>query len=680
MSSLIGASERPRTSGGAGATAVARSGRRLAGPSSRRLACRWPLVVLGLLCFAGKPGWANSIPEVADLSEPDPYTIVQEGISVRLEMEHVAPDAGPGLREEDDILFRFTIEDTATGLPLSGLFPAAWMDLIDSQRPADPRLCNERVEEFASGSILTRAELDLNVYYVLALNHDSTISVVDPLFGYGGTKLLALIPLASPGNDWVASPEGRRIFVSLPDSDRLAVVDTASWTVTSELDIGSRPTEVALQPDGAYLWVALEGDPETAEGSGVAVVDTRSLQVVARLATGAGPHEIAFRPDSRFAWMTNGGDDSVSQIDVRTLTQVRRLETGDGPASIAYSRRAGAVYVTHTVDGYVVAIDGQSGEITSRIRSLPGLGQIRFVPGSRLGLAVNPRADTLIVIDTASNRIVQTGEMKRGPDQIAFTDDLAYIRHRGSEIVLMIPLDEIGEAGTVVPVIDFPGGQEAFGRAVRASRAPAIVRAPGAVAVLVANPADQVIYYYKEGMAAPMGAFKNYGREPLAALAIDRSLGERSRQGVYETAAKLRSPGRYEIAFYLETPRIVHCFAAEVESNPERDAERLAAMPLQVESLIDAQEVTRGTTLRARFRLVDPVTGSPSAGLEDVRILAYSNANWQRRQWAEETSPGIYESSFTFPDAGTYYLSIEAPSGRLPMHRSLRTSIRVAAE
>ena len=638
------------------------------------------LAVLALGGLAGATSAApDSIPELAIESptEPDPLRIEQEGISVRLEIRHVAAKAGPELREGDDVRFRFFIEDTATGLPLPGLYPAAWMDLIDGQRARDPRLCAERVEEFASGSILTRAELDLNVYYVLALNNDATISVVDPLFGYGGTKLLALIRLSSPGEDWATSADGKRLFVSLPGSDRLAVIDTANWRVVSELPIGARPTTVALQPDGAYLWVALDGEPSSGVGSGVAVLDTRSLEVVADIATGAGPHAIAFRPDSRFAWLTHAGDDSVSLIDVHALRRIRRLETGEAPASVAYSPRAGAAYVTHAGDGHIVALDGASSEVVARIRSLPGLGQIRFVPDSRYGLAVNPRADTLEIFDTASNRIVQTGEMQRGPDQIAFTDDLAYVRHGGSEIVLMVPLDEIGEPGSVVPVIDFPGGEAPFGRAARPSRAPAIVRAPGAVAVLVANPADQMIYYYKEGMAAPMGAFKNYGREPRAVLAIDRSLREKSRPGVYETAAKLRSPGRYEIAFLLDTPRIVHCFAAEVRSDPAREARRLAARPLRVESLIERREVVPGSTVRARFRLLDPATGQPSAGLEDVRILAYSTANWQQRKWAEETAPGVYESTFKLPDPGTYYLSVEALSGRLPFHRSRRTSVRV---
>jgi hypothetical protein len=39
------------------------------------------------------------------------------------------------------------------------------------------------------------AYADLNVYYVLVMNEDNTISVVDPLFGFGGSKLLSYVRL-----------------------------------------------------------------------------------------------------------------------------------------------------------------------------------------------------------------------------------------------------------------------------------------------------------------------------------------------------------------------------------------------------------------------------------------------------------------------------------------------------
>jgi hypothetical protein len=47
-----------------------------------------------------------------------------------------------------------------------------------------------------------RPDVDLNTYYVLALNQEANISVIDPLLGFGTSKLLTLVILKSPGEDW----------------------------------------------------------------------------------------------------------------------------------------------------------------------------------------------------------------------------------------------------------------------------------------------------------------------------------------------------------------------------------------------------------------------------------------------------------------------------------------------
>ena len=82
-----------------------------------------------------------------------------------------------------------------------------------------------------------------------------------------------------------------------------------------------------------------------------------------------------------------------------------------------------------------------------------------------------------------------------------------------------------------------------------------MVPAPEGNSVLVANPADRVIYYYSEGMAAPMGSFQNYRRNPRAVMVVDRSLREVT-SGVYSTTTKLPKSGIYDVAFLLDSPRI----------------------------------------------------------------------------------------------------------------------------
>src|SRR6185312_2994031 len=121
-------------------------------------------------------------------------------------------------------------------------------------------------------------------------------------------------------------------------------------------------------------------------------------------------------------------------------------------------------------------------------------------------------------------RIVQTAETEYEPDQVTFSSKIAFVRQKGSAIVLMVPLDMAGHENKPIPLAEFPAGQHALDEISLPSFASTIVSVPGEDAVLVANAGDKSIYYYKEGMAAPMGYFSNYDKEARAVAVIDRTL------------------------------------------------------------------------------------------------------------------------------------------------------------
>ncbi len=589
--------------------------------------------------------------------------IVQEGIAIEFSMQPArASNKSSGkLQEGDDAVFRYTITHTVTGTPLTGANPAAWMSLRRENKTAQARTCREIVQGFLSGSFFSQAELDLNTYYVLALNDDATITVVDPLYGFGGTKLLALVSLKSPGEDWVLTADEERLFVSLPESNQVAVIDATSWQPIANLEVGPHPTRLALQADQRYLWVAHGAAGSPAQVSGVTVVTAAELGIAARISTGRGAHQIALSDDDRFAFVTNRDEGTVSIIDVRELRKIKDIKTGPQPSSVSFSSLSKMAYVVNEGDGTIVVIDGNHQGIVARVQAEPGLGQIKFAPSGRLGFVVNPEKDLVHILDAATNRIVQTGDVEDGPDQVAFSKELAYIRHRGSETVLMIPLTQVGVEGKAVPVVDFPGGQNPFGKAVRPSPSDAIVQAPGANAVLVANPADKAIYFYQEGMAAPMGSFSNYSREPRAVLVVDRSLRERS-PGVYETTARLRRAGLYDVAFLLDAPRLVHCFEIAVEPNPHL-AQTGKARSVTIMPLVTNRVVPVGERVRLQFRLIDPETKQPKTDLTDVRALTFlAPGIWHQRHLAQPVRDGIYEIEFVPPQPGIYYVYLECPS------------------
>lgn len=617
-----------------------------------------------------------TLPLAATEAPPFRGHLTRDGVDVSLAIDPL--DGADALMEDVYARVRVEMRDGHTGKPLSAVYPAAWLDLLPPGGDEEGETCKTKVETFLGGSLLSQAEVDLNVFYVLALNDDASISVVDPLFGFGGSKLLAMPRLEKPGEDWALTEDQQRLFVAMPTADKVAVVETLGWKVVTNIEVGPGPRRVALQPDGAFLWVVFDGPDqsgqEAARISGVSIVGTTALKETGRILTAAGATDLAFSGDNRLAFVANAAAGTVSVIDVARRETVAEVATGSRPSHLAWSATAGALYVSDPVDGTVAVIDGASHELVTRIPLEPGIGKIGFAPDGRFALVPNPTGNSLFVLDAAKNRMVQHGEVESGPDQVAFSDELAYVRHRDSEIVLTIPLAAIGDEGRPIQVIDFPGGTHPPGDE-NPPPAAGMVQAPGAPAMLIANGEDGSIYYYKEGMAAPMGQFKNYGRRPRAVMVVDRSLTE-AEPGVYQTGIRLRRPGSYELAFFVDTPRIVHCFPLTVAANPAKEAARRPKILVQPLDLITSATV--GQPLELSFKVIDPATGEGVEGLTDFEVLTVlAPGRWHHREAADEIGGGVYRVTFTPTQAGIYYAYAGARSRGATFNRNPYRTFRV---
>ena len=196
--------------------------------------------------------------------------------------------------------------------------------------------------------------------------------------------------------------------------------------------------------------------------------------------------------------------------------------------------------------------------------------------------------------------------------------------------------------------------------AIEASLADVIVPAPEGNSVLVANPADRIIYYYSEGMAAPMGSFQNYRRKPRALMVVDRSLREVT-SGVYSTTTKLPKSGIYDVAFLLDSPRITHCFKAEAKPNPDVRQEKQVA--IRVEYLNQEKQLRVGENYKLRFKIIDTATLKAKSDLKDVRVLTFlASATWQKRDFARPVGDGVYELDIKVPQTGLYFVFVESRS------------------
>ncbi|HYO63972.1 MAG TPA: YncE family protein [Pyrinomonadaceae bacterium] len=619
-----------------------------------------------------KSGAKPAPPASATEAARGPQKFVREGVEVEFTVEPVSSAAGKSeLLAGQEAVVRFRVRDTATRTPLSGVRPSAWVSRRAAAQTPDAAQCRERVNSYLQGSLRARPDVDLNAYYVLALNEEPNISVIDPLLGFGGSKLVTLVFLKGTGADWALTADRARLFVSMPLVNQVAVVDTATWKVVANLDAGERPTRVGLQPDGKYLWVTNDaGAP-----GGVTVIDAAGLKVAARIPTGAGAHEIAFTEDSATAFVTNRDDGTLSVVDVGKLAKVRDVKTGAPASALAFSPLSKALYVANEADGTISVVDSRSHELRTRIAAQPGLRGLRFAPGGRWGFVPNAARSVVHVFDASTDRLAHTIAVGDAPTQVAFSDTFAYVRSLGTEEVTAVRLNTVGKEPDVIKL---PGGQQPPGASRAAlSSADAFTPAPEGGTMLLANPADKLIYYYSEGMAAPMGNFQNYKREMRAVKVVDRSLREESR-GVYATTMRLPKEGTYDVSFLLDSPRVVHCFEASAKPNPALKPEQKVA--LQIEYLDKEQRPRVGENYKVRFRLKDAATGRPKGELTDVRVLFFlSPGVWQKRELAKHVGEGVYELEVSVPQNGLYMVFVESRSQGVEFRELPHLTLQTAA-
>nr|AYM54205.1 hypothetical protein [Sorangium cellulosum] len=639
-------------------------------------------------------------PEAAP-PQPEASRIERDGLSISFTLRPLsegtprggaAPAEGPAAVEAfADAVAEFTLRDAATGAPVRGLSPLGWMSRPEAGGDAgaaggdaggepgvaaDEAGCRAKVKRFMAGLLSARPEVDMNAYFLWTLNRDSTLSVINPQVALGRTKLRSVVSLAGPGVSLALHPDRERLYVSLRGGRGLAVVDTRRGLVSANVPVGEEPAAVAVAPDGRTVWVGNDGDGT------VSVVDARSTDVLRTLRVGPGHHEIAFTGagGASAAWITSRQGAAVAVVDAATLEPLGEVEVGEGAVSIAASDEAGVVYVANAERAEVVILDAARRAVAGRVPLKPGLDAVRFEPRGRFAFALNPAANEVAVLDASTGAVAHTLAGFAAPDAVTFTGAFAYVRNRGAARVSLI--DRAGLGGPAAPpIVNVAVGQGApvAARAEppgQGALAAPMAPAPEGNGAIIASPADRSLYFYVEGMMAPIGTFSNYGREPAAVVVEDRSLKE-VRPGVYATAVRLGAAGPHDVALLLDRPRAAVCLEATVAPArcPEGGARGGAAgcggdpgPGVALEPLFAPDlRLEAGAPATLRFRAT-PKEAAPALDAKEMEIMIVRfPAGYRFGGAPRPEGDGVFSVTFTPPAPGQYRFLAAAPQRGLPL-------------
>ena len=267
---------------------------------------------------------------------------------------------------------RFTISQN--NKPLGGLRPKVWLSLRRSEQVAAETGCEAKIKGFLSGQLATRADADLNSYYLITLNQDKTVTFIDPQVAWSGGKLQGIVQLPEQGLDWAMSKDGKWLYVTMPDADAVALIDTSAHALVRTISTGkgSRPARLAFSPDENNVWVGLDGLAEAA------VIDRSGNSTVRRVSAGNGFHQIAFTPDGKLVLITNTKANTVSVIDTSTLAKLSDIAVGNTPLKPVWMPKAERFYVPSINDPAMSVIDPFSRKVETGIEV--GRGVVEAAP------------------------------------------------------------------------------------------------------------------------------------------------------------------------------------------------------------------------------------------------------------------------------------------------------------
>ncbi len=177
--------------------------------------------------------------------------------------------------------------------------------------------------------------------------------------------------------------------------------------------------EVAISPDHRFAYASEFGKFAAGKfiesGTHISVLDLASQSIIHRIDTGAfkGPHAMRFDQAGQL-WVIfeETGELGVIDCETRALTETFEIGAQDGrPPFIEILPDGSKLYVSCKL-GDLIVFDLVKREVCARIKVPKGTEGIAISPsGDRLIAAENTRQD-LLVIDTATDQIIETVPLK----------------------------------------------------------------------------------------------------------------------------------------------------------------------------------------------------------------------------------------------------------------------------
>jgi YVTN family beta-propeller protein len=256
------------------------------------------------------------------------------------------------------------------------------------------------------------------------------------------------------GHRAAAAPSGQQklrrapaAFVANYGSANVTPVSLSTGKAGRPIPVGSRPTAIAVTPNGRTAYVVNSGSAT------VTPIVTRTRKAGAPIRVGLGPRAIGITPDGRTAYVVNSGSDSVTPLDTARNHARRSIRVGSDPRSIAITPDGQTAFVLDWGGRSVTPIDLR----TDRARASIPVGSypsaITIAPDGTMAYVASYGANTVTPIDVTHLRRGRPIPVGQAPNALAMTGNGSKLEVVSGDTDSVVQIDTAARKATArIPV------------------------------------------------------------------------------------------------------------------------------------------------------------------------------------------------------------------------------------
>lgn len=229
-------------------------------------------------------------------------------------------------------------------------------------------------------------------------------------------------------------PVRHLLFIAHLGDSEVIVVDTNALRVIARIPGISSVHGVLAVPAMSRVYASATGTDE------IVAIDEATLKIVARMPGGRYPDGMAYAPDGHklYASDETGGTETV--VDVRSNQRVATIPLGGEVGNSQYDSQSHHVFVNVQTRNELVEIDPAVDRIVAR-SVLPGADHnhgLLIDSPDRLAFIACEGNDKLLVFDIGVRRVVQSFDIGKDPDVLAFDPALRRLYAAGEAGVVSV--------------------------------------------------------------------------------------------------------------------------------------------------------------------------------------------------------------------------------------------------